>query len=277
VKEITRAIAAFLSRESGLPPEEIERFIEVPRDPQWGDFAFPCFTLSKKMRKSPQVLAREIAGKFQPEELLARCTPAAAYVNFHIRRETWSARVLRDFQAAGDPYGEAEEGKGKTVLIEFSSPNIAKPFHVGHLRSTIIGHSLCGIFERRGYTVKRLNHLGDWGKQFGEVITGFKRWGDPAELEARPLQHLFEVYTRFHAESRTEENLHDEARAWFRRLEEGEPEARRLWGASERSASRNSSASMDTWGSPLTPTKGRVSTKVSCRTSWTGCAGPGCS
>jgi arginyl-tRNA synthetase len=230
VNEITRAIAAFLSRESGIPPEEVERFIEVPRDPQWGDFAFPCFTLSKKMRKSPQVLAQEIAGKFQPEELLARCTPAAAYVNFHIRREVWAERVLRDLQAAGDRYGETAEGKGRTVLVEFSSPNIAKPFHVGHLRSTIIGHSLCGIFERRGYTVKRLNHLGDWGKQFGEVITGFKRWGDPAELEARPLHHLFEVYSRFHAESRTDEKLHEEARAWFRKLEEGESEARRLWG-----------------------------------------------
>jgi arginyl-tRNA synthetase len=230
VKEITQAIAAFVARETGLPPEEIERYVEVPRDPQWGDFAFPCFTLSRKMRKAPQVLAQEIAGKFRPEELLARCTPAAGYINFHIRRDVWSERVLRDLQAAGDRYGQTDEGKGKTVLVEFSSPNIAKPFHVGHLRSTIIGHSLCEIFERRGYTVMRLNHLGDWGKQFGDVITGFKRWGDPAELEARPLQHLFEVYTRFHAEGRADEKLHEEARAWFRKLEEGEPEARRLWG-----------------------------------------------
>jgi arginyl-tRNA synthetase len=180
MNDVTQAIANFISRESGLPPEEVRRFIEVPRDPQWGDFAFPCFSLSKKMRKSPQVLAQEISGKFQPEELLARCTPVAAYVNFHIRREVWSERVLAELSAAGDRYGQTEEGKDKTVLIEFSSPNIAKPFHVGHLRSTIIGHSLCGIFERRGYTVRRLNHLGDWGKQFGEFITGFKRWGDPA-------------------------------------------------------------------------------------------------
>lgn len=230
MNDVTQAIANFISRESGLPPEEVRRFIEVPRDPQWGDFAFPCFLLSKKMRKSPQVLAQEISGKFQPEKLLARCTPVAAYVNFHIRREVWSERVLAELSAAGDRYGQTEEGKDKTVLIEFSSPNIAKPFHVGHLRSTIIGHSLCGIFERRGYTVRRLNHLGDWGKQFGEVITGFKRWGDPAELEARPLHHLFEVYSRFHAESRTDEKLHEEARAWFRKLEEGESEARRLWG-----------------------------------------------
>lgn len=228
--EIIRAVAAFISRESGIPPEEIERLVEVPRDPRWGDFAFPCFILSKKMRKSPQVLAKELAGKFRPEELLARAEPAGGYVNFHIRREVFAPKTLGDFLAAGDRYGETGEGKGKTVLIEFSSPNIAKPFHVGHLRSTIIGHSLCGIFARRGYAVVRLNHLGDWGKQFGDVITGFKRWGDPAELEARPLQHLFEVYTRFHAESRTEESLHETARAWFRKLEEGDPEARELWG-----------------------------------------------
>jgi arginyl-tRNA synthetase len=114
--------------------------------------------------------------------------------------------------------------------VEFSSPNIAKPFHVGHLRSTILGHSLGEIYERLGYPVVRLNHLGDWGKQFGEVITGFKHWGSPDELEAQPLKHLFEVYSRFHAESEAQPPLHEEARAWFKKLEEGDPEARRLWG-----------------------------------------------
>jgi arginyl-tRNA synthetase len=229
VNEITEAIANFVSRETDLPGEEIYRFLEIPRDPQWGDYAFPCFSLSKKMRKAPQVLAQEIAKKFRPEELLEQCTPVAAYLNFRIRREPWAEKVLKRIYAAGERYGHAGEGEGKTVLVEFSSPNIAKPFHVGHLRSTIIGHSLCGIFERRGYRVLRLNHLGDWGKQFGEVITGFKRWGNAAELEAHPLSHLFEVYSRFHGESKADEHLHDEARLWFRKLEAGEPEARSLW------------------------------------------------
>jgi len=229
MNEVTEAIASFVSRETGLSNEEICRFLEIPRDSQWGDYAFPCFSLSKRMRKAPQVLAQEIAKKFQPGEFVARCTPVAAYLNFHIRREIWAEKGLKRMVHAGERYGHTEEGKGKIVLVEFSSPNIAKPFHVGHLRSTIIGHSLCGIFERRGYRVIRLNHLGDWGKQFGEVITGFKRWGSPAELEAHPLNHLFEVYSRFHAESRIDENLHEEARSWFRKLEEGEPEARSLW------------------------------------------------
>ena len=229
MNDVTKAIAGFVSRETGLSPEEIQRSIEIPRDSQWGDYAFPCFSLSKRMRRTPQVLAREIANKFQPEGLLARCTPVAAYLNFHIRRDVWTDRVLKRMDSAGERYGGSEEGKGKTILIEFSSPNIAKPFHVGHLRSTIIGHSLCAIFEHLGYKVVRLNHLGDWGKQFGEVITGFKRWGDPAELQTHPLSHLFEVYTRFHAESKTDESLHEEARSWFKKLEEGESEGRSLW------------------------------------------------
>ncbi len=229
MNDVTEAVAGFVSRETGLSPEEIQRSIEIPRDSQWGDYAFPCFSLSKRMRRAPQVLAQEIANKFQPEGLLARCTPVAAYLNFHIRRDVWTDRVLKRMDSAGERYGGSEEGKGKTVLIEFSSPNIAKPFHVGHLRSTIIGHSLCAIFEHLGYKVVRLNHLGDWGKQFGEVITGFKRWGDPAELQAHPLSHLFEVYTRFHAESKTDESLHEEARSWFKKLEEGESEGRSLW------------------------------------------------
>lgn len=229
MNDVTKAIAGFVSRETGLSPEEIQRSIEIPRDSQWGDYAFPCFSLSKRMRRAPQVLAQEIANKFQPEGLLARCTPVAAYLNFHIRRDVWTDRVLKRMDSAGERYGGSEEGKGKTILIEFSSPNIAKPFHVGHLRSTIIGHSLCAIFEHLGYKVVRLNHLGDWGKQFGEVITGFKRWGDPAELQTHPLSHLFEVYTRFHAESKTDESLHEEARSWFKKLEEGESEGRSLW------------------------------------------------
>jgi arginyl-tRNA synthetase len=162
--------------------------------------------------------------------LLEECTPESAYLNFRIRRETWAPIVLKRIFAGGQDYGRSPEGQGKTVLVEFSSPNIAKPFHVGHLRSTIIGHSLGEIYERLGYRVFRLNHLGDWGKQFGEVITGFRHWGRPQELEAHPLKHLFEVYSRFHSEAESQPELHEEARAWFRKLEDGDPEARQLWG-----------------------------------------------
>jgi arginyl-tRNA synthetase len=229
MNEVTKAIAEFVSQETGLSVEEVARGIEIPRDPKWGDYAFPCFSLAKVKRKPPQALAGEIAGKFQAGRFLTQCTPEGAYLNFRIRREAWAEIVLKRIFFGEQEYGKSQEGKGKTVLVEFSSPNIAKPFHVGHLRSTIIGNSLCEIFERLGYRVIRLNHLGDWGKQFGEVITGFKHWGSPEQLEAHPLRHLFEVYSRFHSESDIHPELHGEARAWFKKLEKGEAEARQLW------------------------------------------------
>ncbi len=229
MNEVTKAIAEFIARESGLSAEEAERSVEVPRDPKWGDYAFPCFSLAKLKKKAPKILAQEISAQFQPGNLLSDCTPEGPYLNFRIRRETWTETILKKIFSEGEDYGKSQERIHKTVLVEFSSPNIAKPFHVGHLRSTIIGNSLCLIFERRGYRVIRLNHLGDWGKQFGEVITGFKHWGSPEQLEANPLKHLFEVYSRFHSESENHPELDEEARNWFRRLEEGDPEARRLW------------------------------------------------
>ena len=230
MNEVIKAIVVFICRETGLPAGDVQRFIEIPRDPQWGDYAFPCFSLAKVKRKAPQFLAREIALTFRPEGLLAYCTAEGAYLNFRIHRAAWAEIVLQRIFAAGHRYGQTQEGEGKRILIEFSSPNIAKPFHVGHLRSTIIGHSLCRLFERRGYRVVRLNHLGDWGKQFGEVITAYQRWGSSQQLEAQPLKHLFEVYSRFHSASKDNDALHEEARTWFKKLEEGEPEARALWG-----------------------------------------------
>jgi arginyl-tRNA synthetase len=230
MNEVTQAIADFIFRDTGLSVGEGEKMIEVPREPQWGDYAFPCFTLAKMRKRAPQALAREIASRFQPAGLLADCTPAGGYLNFRIQRPAWAEIVLKRIFSQGEHYGESQQGMGKRVLIEFSSPNIAKPFHVGHLRSTIIGHALCGIFERLGYEVVRLNHLGDWGKQFGEVITAFQHWGDSGQLATRPLEHLFEVYTRFHSEAENNEALHEEARAWFKKLEGGEAEARNLWG-----------------------------------------------
>ena len=229
MNEVIEEIVDFVSRQTGLPSDEVQPLIEVPRDPQWGDYAFPCFSLAKRLKKAPHKLALEIAPKFQPSRFLAQCTPESAYLNFRIRREAWAEIVLKKIFQEGRSYGGNLGGRGKTVLVEFSSPNIAKPFHVGHLRSTIIGHALGRIYERQGYEVVRLNHLGDWGKQFGEVITAFKHWGDQDQLETQPLKHLFEIYSRFHSESQTREELHEEARAWFKKLEEGDGEARLLW------------------------------------------------
>lgn len=227
MNEIKAAIADFFARETGLAKDEVEPWIEVPRDPQWGDYAIPCFSLAKLRRKSPQVLAREISQRFEPGGLLAQCVPEGAYLNFRIARRAWAERVLGAVYSQGADYGKGTEGLGQTVLVEFSSPNIAKPFHVGHLRSTIIGRALGEIYEHLGYEVVRLNHLGDWGKQFGEVIHAYRRWGDPDQLSSDPLKHLFNIYTRFHSEA--DEGMHEEARAWFKKLEGGDPEASSLW------------------------------------------------
>ena len=229
MNEVTQAIGDFISRETGLVAQELHRWVEIPRDSRWGDYAFPCFQLAKTQRKPPQELARTIALRFKAEGLLSDCLAVGGYVNFRIRREAWAEVVLKRTFREDANYGQSSEGAGKRVLIEFSSPNIAKPFHVGHLRSTILGHALCQMFRHRGYEVIRLNHLGDWGKQFGEVITGYRRWGNAERLKAQPLKHLLEVYNRFHRESRNEEALHEEARAWFKKLEEGNAEARALW------------------------------------------------
>jgi arginyl-tRNA synthetase len=229
MNEVISLIAAFISKETGLPFADLPSLIEIPRDPQWGDYAFPCFSLAKSLKKSPQILAQNMANNFRPHGLLAQCTPVGGYLNFHINRPAWAEVVLKKILATGRDYGKTKEGAGKKVLIEFSSPNIAKPFHVGHLRSTIIGHALCQIFAQKGYEIIRLNHLGDWGKQFGEVITAFKRWGDIQQLQSEPLKHLLEIYSRFHYEAQKEEALHEEARGWFKRLEEGDAEARALW------------------------------------------------
>lgn len=229
MNEVIFQIAEFISKETGLPVADLSPLIEIPRDPSWGDYAFPCFSLAKSLKKSPQILAENMANNFQPYGLLAQCVPVGGYLNFHINRPGWAEVVLKKIWATGRDYGKTKEGAGKKVLIEFSSPNIAKPFHVGHLRSTIIGHALCQIFAQKGYEIIRLNHLGDWGKQFGEVITAFKRWGDIQQLQNQALKHLLEIYSRFHYEAQKEEALHEEARGWFKKLEEGDSEALALW------------------------------------------------
>jgi arginyl-tRNA synthetase len=229
MNEVTQAIANFISHETGVPLEQVHALIEVPRDPRWGDYAFPCFSLAKIKRKPPPLIAQEIAKNFVAKGLLVYCQVEGAYLNFQIKRDAWAKIVLQKIFIERNRYGENQRGKGKKILVEFSSPNIAKPFHVGHLRSTIIGQALTQVFERQGYEIIRLNHIGDWGKQFGEVITAFKLWGNGEQLQAQPLKHLFEVYSRFHSESQNNETLHEQARTWFKRLEDGDPEARSLW------------------------------------------------
>lgn len=223
-----------------LPKSEIAQMIEIPPDPRLGDFGFPCFPLARVFRKAPDAIASELAAKIRdqgpstgdPQEVaVVQVQAVGAYVNFSIDRSALAHQVLAQVLAAPEAYGSSDEGHDKTIVIDFSSPNVAKPFGIGHLRSTVIGNSLYRIHSFLGYPVVRVNHLGDWGTQFGKLIVAYKRWGGDAPLASAPVQFLYDLYVRFHAEADQDPSLEDEAREWHRRIEEGDVEARGLWQA----------------------------------------------
>lgn len=225
VEEIVRIVSLKID----LAPEEITKLIEVPPDQKLGDYAFPCFILSKKLKKAPNLIAAEIASKLTTTGLITKIEPVGPYINFNVDKSKLVEFVLNQVFDQGEKYGTSDEGKGKTILIDFSSPNIAKPFGVGHLRTTVIGNSLYHIFTELGFKVVRINHLGDWGTQFGKVILAYRMWGDEKEFEQDPISTLYDLYVRFHREAENKPELEEEARAWFKRLEDGDKEAIGLW------------------------------------------------
>lgn len=216
---------------TGLERDVIESNIETPPDDKMGDLAFPCFVLAKTMRKAPPLIAKEIAENLSGDDIIDRTEAVGGYVNFFLNREKFISMTVKDVIAAGDKWGSSDMGKGKTVLVEYSSPNIAKPFHIGHLFSTAVGNSLSKIYAHLGYDVQSLNHLGDWGTQFGKLISAYKRWGDKEVIEKDPINELLKIYVKFHeeAENHPEMNLEDEARDYFKKLEDGDEETTALW------------------------------------------------
>jgi arginyl-tRNA synthetase len=222
-------IIQFLKGRVPLDEANLQRAIEVPPAVDLGDYAFPCFPLAKTLRKAPQAIASELATAFQPTALIKEARAAGPYVNFFVDRLAYTHSGLSAIIAQGNSYGRSTEGLGKTVVVDYSSPNIAKPFGVGHLRSTVIGNALYRIYDHLGYRVIRINHLGDWGTQFGKLIVAFKRWGNETDLTTHAIQTLYDLYVRFHSEVETLPELEDEARGWFKRLEDGDPEARAVW------------------------------------------------
>lgn len=216
-----------------LNAEQVERLIAVPPNPEMGDAAFPCFSLAKIFRKAPNAIAAELNEKikhFLPENGVFYKTEAlSGYLNFYIKRGMLAESVISDVLEKGDKYGRSDEGNGKKVLVEFSSPNIAKPFHIGHLVTTALGSSLERIYSFLGYDTVKINHLGDWGTQFGKLISAYKRWGDAKVIEANPISELLKIYVRFHSEAETHPELEDEARAYFKKLEEKDEEVTALW------------------------------------------------
>ncbi len=222
-------IIQYLKSHVPLDEAEFQRAIEVPPSVELGDYAFPCFPLAKTLRKAPQAIATELATAFQSTALIKEARAAGPYVNFFVDRLAYTRAGLGAILEQGSGYGKSTEGVGKTVVVDYSSPNIAKPFGVGHLRSTVIGNALYRIHDHLGYRVMRINHLGDWGTQFGKLIVAFKHWGNETDLTTHAVQTLYDLYVRFHAEVETDSELEDEARGWFKRLEDGDPEARAIW------------------------------------------------
>jgi len=222
-------IIQYLKCHVPLDEAELQRAIEVPPSVELGDYAFPCFPLARSLRKAPQAIATELAIAFQPTALIKEARAAGPYVNFFVDRVAYTRAGLGAILEQGSGYGKSTEGVGKTVVVDYSSPNIAKPFGVGHLRSTVIGNALYRIHDHLGYRVMRINHLGDWGTQFGKLIVAFKRWGNETDLTTHAIQTLYDLYVRFHSEVETHPELEDEARGWFKRLEDGDPEAQAIW------------------------------------------------
>lgn len=212
-----------------LSKDDIRLLIEIPPSYEMGDYAFPVFRLAKEMRKSPNMIAEDLAGKFRDDENFEKVENAGPYVNFFINKEKLAESVFDEIIDKGDNYGSSNMGEGKTVIVEFSSPNIAKPFHIGHIRTTVIGNSLYKIYKFLGFNTIAINHLGDYGTQFGMLISAYKKWGNKEVIEEDPINELLKLYVRFNSEADENSELRDEARYWFKELEDGNKEAVDLW------------------------------------------------
>lgn len=225
-----KMIAEKLSKVNEQPVQP--DLIEIPPNPTMGDFAFPCFSLAKVYRKAPPVIAGELAEKLKAlgdNEFLTEIRVTGGYLNFFIDKSAMAKAVLGEIAEMGEAYGCSDEGAGKKVLVEFSSPNVAKPFHIGHLVSTALGSAIERIYKALGYDTVKINHIGDWGTQFGKLISAYKRWGDMEAIQKDPINELLKIYVKFHKEAEEHPELDDEARDYFRRLEEGEQEVTELW------------------------------------------------
>ncbi|ERM18467.1 arginine--tRNA ligase [Brevibacillus laterosporus] len=208
--------------------ERVLGMLETPPNPQMGDLAFPCFQLAKALRKAPPMIATELASKISLP-FLQDVQVTNAYINLFYDQTSVITACIKTILEQGSAYGATTAGAGKKVPIDLSSPNIAKPFSMGHLRSTVIGNALANIMEKHGYQPVRINHLGDWGTQFGKLIVAYKKWGDEDKVKAEPIKELLKLYVHFHEEVENDPTLEDQGREWFKKLEDGDQEAQQLW------------------------------------------------
>ncbi|WP_025998797.1 arginine--tRNA ligase, partial [Streptococcus mutans] len=206
----------------------IVNLLEKPKKSSMGDLAFPTFSLAKTMRKAPQIIASELVGQIN-NSYFEKVEAVGPYINFFLNKSEISAQVLKEVIKKREDYAQAAIGQGRNIVIDLSSPNIAKPFSIGHLRSTVIGDALSNIFQKLGYETVKINHLGDWGKQFGMLIVAYKKWGSEEAVRAHPIDELLKLYVRINAETKNHPELDEEAREWFRKLENNDEEALALW------------------------------------------------
>lgn len=230
MKNYRSLIGEIISNEIGeIENLDVASLIEVPTDEKMGDYAFPCFRLAKEFRKAPDAIAAEIAEKLQKNPMFESVENVNAYVNIKIKRTDFIKDVIEDAVLKGDSFTKSNEGERKKVLVDYSSPNIAKPFHIGHIRSTVIGNALYLIYKNLGYDVVRINHLGDYGTQFGKMIVAYRKWGNKEDVQREPIKTLLSYYTKFHEEAGKNPELDEEARRVFVKLENGEAEEVALW------------------------------------------------
>ena len=213
----------------GLPTcEDIQGFLEIPPQKEMGDYAFPCFKLSRALHMAPPQIAATLAGAVSAPDL-CEAKQQGGYLNFFLHRDNFAQKTLESVLAAGERYGADTEGNGKTICLDFSSINIAKRFHIGHLSTTMLGQSLRRIYDFLGYKTIAINYLGDWGTQFGKMLCAYKKWGNKEDVEKEGVDALTKLYVRFHEEAEKDPSLEDEGRAWFKKIEDGDEEALRLF------------------------------------------------
>ncbi len=212
-----------------LSVEEIKGLIEVPPNKEMGDYAFPCFKLAKIFRKAPNMIAEDISKDIELTDGISKVINLGGYVNFFVNKTQLAETVIKKVLSEKKDYGRSDLGKDETIIVEYSSPNIAKPFHIGHIRTTVIGNAIYKLYESQGFKTIRINHLGDYGTQFGKLIVAFKKWGDKKAVEENPIPELLKLYVQFHEEAEKQPELEDESREWFSKLEHGDAEAKELW------------------------------------------------
>ncbi len=225
-----KEVAKMISECTKISEEEIAEYIEIPPDDKMGDYAFPCFKLAKTLKKAPVIIASEIKENIKiNEEIIEKMETIGGYLNFYINKTTLIKNVLEEIESKNSKYGKSNIGKEKNIVIDYSAPNIAKPFHIGHLRSTVIGGALYNIYKYLGYNVIGINHLGDYGTQFGKMIEGYKLWGKEYNLDENPIEKLTEIYVRINNLCKEDENVLNECRNNFKKLEEGDKYCIELW------------------------------------------------